>query len=637
MIRRNARAVFNIFGVPREKTRPQGSAISAVRSWGVLGRTVWWACWLACGLTAGETGVSIADFEGANPLAGWTFSNDPDFTGASGSLAAGAGHTGRGAVLEYRFACGAGRCGGAVAALWTSAQPVAVKRKGAVSLWIRAAPEVKTTLLVKDKGGTTRRYPFEVTTLEHPGGDWRQVVIPLSAKSTGYGDEDHNGGPGRRIVSIGILAEARYPQAMRGSVAFDDLRVLESPDTSFALRAGMPIAAAPPGSAQLGARLGVNIHTLGDEHLLDVAHEAGFRFVRADLQWRQVERNGRYRFFAYDRLLRGLEARGMGALFILDYGHPQHGGDPPRSPDDVAAFARYAEATAAHFKGRNVRYEVWNEPNIEQFWKPQPSAREYAALLLAAAAAIHRADPAARVASGGLAKMDLPFLEATIAAGGAAEVNAAGVHPYRKSGPESVAAELPVLRQLLARTVGDKVEVWDTEWGYASYDYFSQNVHGDGHSAAGRKRQAVLGAREALTVWALGLPVAVWYDLRDDGDDPRNPEHNYGLLDAKGGDKEAMQAIRTLTGIAADHTYGGMVQDVPDGVHAMRLDGGADHVFAVWSEQPDARITVGIPTAGFVSATNLTGEPVKTKGGHGEAEIALGESEGPVYISFTAR
>ncbi len=596
-------------------------------------RAIAWACWLAGSLLAGESGVSIADFEGANPLAGWTVSKDPEFPSAEGSLALGPGHSGRGAVFEYRFRCAGARCGGSAAAMWTPPKPVPFKHKGAVSMWIRATAGAKLTLLVRDPNEGTHRYPFEVTTLEHPdGGNWRQVVIPLAAKSTGYWDDDHNGPPKGRMASIGILAEARYPMAMNGSVSFDDLELLESPDRSFTLGAAMPLDPAPPASAKLAPRLGVNIHTLSDENLLDQVQDAGFTFVRADLLWAQAERNGRYRFGAYDRLLNALEKHGMGALWILDYGHPQHGGDPPRTRDDVTAFARYAEATAAHFKGRNVRYEVWNEPDVERFWPPRPNPVEYSALLREAAAAIHRADPAARVASGGLARIDLPFLQAVIAAGGAGDMNAAGVHPYRRLAPETLAAELPLLSQLMATAGGANLEIWDTEWGYASYDYFSKNLRGDGHSAAGLDRQAVLACREALAVWALGLPVAVWYDLRDDGGDPRNPEHNYGLLDANGAAKPAMKALRVLAQVAREHTYAGTIRDVPDGAHAMLLESSADQVCVVWSEQPDARITLRVPLEGIVSATNLMGEPVKWKNAHGEAEIALVETAGPVYV-----
>ncbi len=608
---------------------------------GMRVRLAMWTCWLAGCLVAGERSVEIADFEGANPLLGWTVSHDSQLSGATGRLVIGSGHAGRGAVLEYQFRCAEGpSCRDAILATWTPSAPVAVKRKGALSLWIRAAPEVKITLLVRDKSEGTKRYPFEATTLEHQvEGDWRHVVVPLAAKSTGYWDEDHTGRPEGRLSAIGILAESRYPRPIRGSVRFDDVQILESPDQTFALRVDLPLLQpSPPGSEQLGSRLGVSIHTLGDDKLLDTAREAGFSFVRADMLWRQVERNGRYRFQAHDRLMGALDARHMGALWILDYGHPQHGGDPPRNPEDVAAFARYAGAVAAHFKGRNVRYEVWNEPNTERFWKPEPNAKEYDALLKEATTAIHRADPAARVASGVLGRIDLPFLAGMIAAGGTTEINAAAVHPYRRQAPESFAPELPLLRRLHPGGTGEKAEIWDTEWGYASYDYFSKNLKGDGHSAAGRKRQAVLACREALTVWSLGLPVAVWYDLRDDGDDPSNPEHNYGLLDLHGAEKPAMIAFRTLTRIAADHTFAGMVLDVPDGAHAMRLDGSEDNVFAVWSDQPDSRITVRFSGEGFASATNLLGEPLKMKeSGHKDVEITLAETEGPVYIKFRLR
>ena len=155
-----------------------------------------------------------------------------------------------------------------------------------------------------------------------------------------------------------------------------------------------------------------------------------------------------------------------------------------------------------------------------------------------------------------------------------------------------------------------------------------------GPQTPGRPR----GPRALLTVWALGLPVAVWYDLRDDGEDPRNPEHNYGLLDPKNAAKPAMTAINALMRAARDRTYAGMLPDLADGTHAMRIDGKSDRIFAIWSEQPDARITMQFSMEGFVSATNLTGETLKFKTrGHNEAELPLIEADGPVYLEFRSR
>jgi hypothetical protein len=591
---------------------------------------------LALQLFAGDQSTTIADFDGENPLAGWAFSRDQRFSSVSGALSLRQGHSGRGAALDYQFSCRAPNPCGFVAAVWNAPAPVKVKRKGAVAMWIRAAADVKLTLVVTAKNEGLKRYPFEVVTLENPAGEWRRVSIPLAAKSTGYGDETHTGAPEGRLTALVILVEPRYPQPVRGTVGFDDLAVQDSPDQSYDLRTDLAAIPPAPGATQLAPRLGVNIHAQNDTHALDLAREAGFQFVRADLLWRQVERNGAFRFLGADRLMSALDTRGLGALWILDYGHPQHGGERPQTPDDIAAFARFAEAAAAHFKGRKVRYEIWNEPNTERFWPPAPDPAQYAALLREAAAGIRRADPDAPIASGGIGRNDLPFLERVIDAGGAAGVSAIAVHPYRRAPPETLAADLPPVRDLIRTKLGAGVELWDSEWGYASYDYFSQNLPGDGHSAAGRKRQAVLAVRELLTVWELALPLAIWYDLHDDGDDPRNPEHNYGLLDKNGADKPAMAAIRRLAQLAASHRYTGAVGNLPDGLHVMRLESALDRTFVVWNDQPDAAVTLRVPAAGLRGVTDLLGESVKIRpDSHGIAEIKLSEAAGPLYITLS--
>ena len=62
-------------------------------------------------------------------------------------------------------------------------------------------------------------------------------------------------------------------------------------------------------------------------------------------------------------------------------------------------------------------WEVWNEPNIKQFWKPQPSADDYAKLALAAASAIHAAAPGELVVGPATSRVDFRFVETCLAAG----------------------------------------------------------------------------------------------------------------------------------------------------------------------------------------------------------------------------
>ena len=576
----------------------------------------------------------IDDFDGPTALQSWRFESIPESPATGGGLALGPGHREHGAVLEYRLPCGRETgCNAYAAARWRPASPLPKRRDPALSLWIRFPPEVEVALEAKDSSGQTLRFPIGAT-IEHPqAGDWQYVVVPLSAK--------RGGGIKGRVAEIGILVHARAGVTVRGgilqgSVSFDEVRLRESAET-FHADAAAQAEPPPHESSELAPRLGVNIHLLQDDHALDLAHAAGFGFVRMDMLWADVERNGRYRFFPYDRLLRALEARGMGVLWILDYGHPDHGGSTPRVPQDVAAFGRFAGAAAEHFKGRDVRYEIWNEPNTSQFWKPSPNASEYVMLLREAVAAIRGADPSAKVSSGGAVQVrDEAFLSGAVDPSLAAGLTAIGVHPYPKTAPETIAPELANLREWAARSLGQHLEIWDTEWGYSSANA-PEEAPSNGHTEEGRRRQASLSIREILTVWTVGLPVAVWYDLRDDGTDPTNPEHNYGLLDSSGNEKTAIKAIRTLMSVVSGRKYAGMIAETPEGIHAMRMDGSSDTILIVWTDQPDGRRRIEYPMRNLISATDLMGQAVKSKDGHsGQARVELDAAAGPIYLLWSA-
>ena len=386
-----------------------------------------------------------------------------------------------------------------------------------------------------------------------------------------------------------------------------------------------------PARAELGL-IGVNIHRLRGDAPLDLAQEAGFRFARVDLLWERVERGGAYRFFAYDALMNALQARGMGALLILDYGHPDHGGKVPRTAEDLAAFGRFAEAAAMRFKGRDVRYEIWNEPDIVQFWPPKPNAREYAAVRREAVSAIHRADPTAKVVSGGVSRLDLKFLRKAIDPDVAAGLSAIGVHPYPRGGPEKIGPEIGKLREWARQSFGERLEIWDTEWGYSSTSSTESNP-GNGHSDEGRLQQARLAVREMLTVWSVEFPLGVWYDLQDDGADAGNPEQNYGLLDRNGAAKPAMQAMRMVMTAVRGRRYAGMVQHAPSGMYAMRFDGQEDVLFIVWSDRAGKPQTIQYTKDNLVSSIGLMGNTVEPKADSGrEAQMEVDEASGPIYL-----
>ena len=271
------------------------------------------------------------------------------------------------------------------------------------------------------------------------------------------------------------------------------------------------------------AGMGVNIHfTDPKPGELEMLSRAGFRWVRMDFGWEAIERKaGVYDFSAYDRLLASLDKFHLRAVLILDYGNKLYdGGLSPHTDDSRAAFARWAAASAVHFQGRGVLWEIWNEPN-GHFWKPDPNAGDYAQLALVASRAIRAAAPQELIVGPALAGDETEFLEPAFSSGVLDFWSGVTIHPYFRFGPESYGLAYAKLRKLIdshARA-GKKVEILCGESGYSS-----------AWLGISEATQGKYLARLFLFNVVTGVPLTIWYDWHEDGTDPSNDEHHFGIV-----------------------------------------------------------------------------------------------------------
>jgi hypothetical protein len=304
--------------------------------------------------------------------------------------------------------------------------------------------------------------------------------------------------------------------------------------------------------------VGVNIHfTRGHERDLDLIAVAGFNYVRMDFGWAGIEHDkGQYDWSAYEELTTHLEQRGLHAIYIFDYSNPLYedtvtGKNPltgeehrdtasPQHPESVAAFAKWAAASARHFHGRPILWEIWNEPNIS-FWKPKPNLQQYTTLALATCQAVREVEPTATLLAPATSEIPMPFLETFFKSGILASLDAVSVHPYRNYSkqPETAAADCDHLRQLIERYAPvdkKKLPIISGEWGYAS--------HTKGVSI---ETQAAFIVRQQLANLLAGVPISIWYDWKNDGPEANEREHNFGTVLPDLTPKPAYTAVKTLT------------------------------------------------------------------------------------------
>jgi hypothetical protein len=389
--------------------------------------------------------------------------------------------------------------------------------------------------------------------------------------------------------------------------------------------------------------LGVNIHFTDQRPgEIKAIADAGFRWVRMDFKWDHTEtERGRYDFSSYDRLIAALAAHNLNALLILDYGNSLYdNGAPPRTEIARQAFARWAVAAAKHFAGRGVIWEVYNEPNNPMFWPAQPNVNEYVALALAVGRAFRSEIPNEKLIGPATARIDFAFLEACFRAGLLDYWSAVSVHPYRHSNPETVARDYCRLREMIESYAARRsvppasaggyvdIPIISGEWGYSSV-----------WRGMSEEKQAVTLAREMLTNLANGIPISIWYDWRDDGADPNEAEHHFGIVrkayqdsrDSIVEPKPAYLAASTLSATFDGYAYQRRLAAGSDNDYVLVFTKGDELRIAAWTTSSSVhRVFIPIKEGQF-RITKYTGEntgPVSaTRDG-----LTVELSTSPIYL-----
>ncbi len=391
---------------------------------------------------------------------------------------------------------------------------------------------------------------------------------------------------------------------------------------------------------------GVNIHfTTGHEKDLDMIAAAGFKFIRMDFVWQNTERTrGTYSWADYEELTANLNKRGLRAIYILDYsnslyedpvdskdpitGEVQKGTASPQHPESLAAFAKWAAAAAGHFKDSNIIWEIWNEPNIS-FWKPKPDIEQYNGLAMATCRAVKSVVPNSVIIGPATSQVPFPFLESFLSSGVLEYLDAVSVHPYRdySMSPETAITDYQKLRELIERYTPEgreKIPIISSEWGYSSATR--------GLSA---KTQAAYIVRMQLANLLYNIPVSIWYDWKNDGDDPANFEHNCGTVSSDLKPKPAYTAIQKLNEQLKEFTFLHRIQQKSEKDYILLFinDAGNCKLSAWTIDQPHTVVIEKmIPEITKATASDWKGDKLQLKSD--KDRLVLDLNDMPQYIAL---
>ncbi|HEY1960144.1 MAG TPA: hypothetical protein VGH28_31260 [Polyangiaceae bacterium] len=164
------------------------------------------------------------------------------------------------------------------------------------------------------------------------------------------------------------------------------------------------------------ASLGLNVHqssTVGPS----ATKGASLGIVRIDANWLDAEKSqGQLNFTLFDQVVDAAKGRGLDVLAVLAYtpawastGDTMSDGSNNDIPQP-GTYAAYVTAAVNHLKDRVTYFEIWNEPDLAQFW--EGTATDYVNdILIPGADAVHAACATCKVVAPALATVGTTYAD----------------------------------------------------------------------------------------------------------------------------------------------------------------------------------------------------------------------------------
>ena len=359
---------------------------------------------------------------------------------------------------------------------------------------------------------------------------------------------------------------------------------------------------------RLNDRIGTSGHTSWGYDVngsMELLTAAGMGTWRDEYGWDTVEKSkNNYTISAlHDKNINVMYDAGVYPLIIASYGNSLYDAykSVPHTDEGIEAYAKYAGFLAEKYKDKIKAIEIWNEYNIKAFNPDLLSAEHYVKMLKACYREIKRVNPEMKVVGIVASGFDKEFLKNVFDAGGYDYMDAVSVHPYwvytENFETQNWARAVQGIKDVMSG-YGEPKELWLTEIGWPTVPRGeSAPVHYYTLEQQGRYMP-----RMYMTHIANGFGGRIYiYDFQNDGTNPKNMEHNFGIVSAGANVRTPLAAKPALVTLCAMNKFIGN-SEYTDGIYfnehtsAYRFtdkDSG-EQVIAIWSAVKDsAAINLG--------------------------------------------
>ncbi len=207
---------------------------------------------------------------------------------------------------------------------------------------------------------------------------------------------------------------------------------------------------------------------------MNMIEKSGIKWVRMDFSRTKIEpTKNQYNYKQFDWLVEELHKRDISILGVLGYSPPwaSQNGQWNSPPTDLRGFGKYIFETVGRYKGKVDYWEIWNEPNHNDYWQPQGDLSVYVQLLKEAYLAAKSANPKSVVLNGALAEANAEDLRKLYQLGAKDYFDIVNVHLIditmrSQDLKRDITNKIVKIKNMIKQFHDEKKRIWITEIGY---------------------------------------------------------------------------------------------------------------------------------------------------------------------------
>jgi hypothetical protein len=335
------------------------------------------------------------------------------------------------------------------------------------------------------------------------------------------------------------------------------------------LHAAEPLVLHAPSAPIPRSYFGLHIHRATTGTVWPEADFGSWRLWDTTTQWSALEpQKGKWDFSLLDKLVALGEQHHKNIMLTLGQTPTWSSSRPAEKsgngmgaaapPINLADWREYVRTVGTRYKGRIHAYEIWNEPNLSDFYIG--SVEQMVELTNVASAELKKVDPTIIVVTPSVTgDYGVGWLTKFLQAGGARNADAIGYHFYVS--PKDPEASLDIIfrvQDAMRANGAASKPLWDTEFGYAVANKTpQQRPEWARHSIYARilseDEASALIERTLILNWAAGIQRVFWYAFDNgymgmtepDGKTPKKNAHAYAVV------QSWLEGARM--GVCADH------------------------------------------------------------------------------------